>query len=146
MNFWAGSPGMSEFYIDWSEFSLRTGWGTVYDIGKRIACLSAFLVASSMLLPIWSPGQTELKYEVADNARRIEDLRRDVAGLPTRVALLEQGAINIQKDLSAIKTGQDEINAKLWGAIASFALWAAAKLFAVFGGKITQFARKDNDS
>lgn len=130
-----------KYYIDWSEFSFRTGWNNVYDFGKRIAGLAAFIVVSSALVPIWSPSQTVEQYQLNENARQLHEISNVLPGLVTDVAVIKEHLASM--DRRAIETQQSVDSLKNTGTWVIFGMlaWMAKEIFGYFG---TRFGVRGN--
>lgn len=120
------------FIIDCSSFNVLSGWGNVYDFGKRIAGLAAFVLFAASLFPIWVPGQSRLEYQVADNAEKIRALSSvpaDLAVIKVQVAALDKRMEENSGDLNQIK---NQVSLGLYGLLVGIISW----LFNLFGGKV----------
>lgn len=124
-------------WIDWSAFSLKSGWNSVEDFGKRIGGLAALFVFGAMLMPIWTPGQDGLmRYQISQNAERISAAEKRLDTIPEAIAVIkerqEQQIAQLRdtrEEVSSIKTTQ-------YGQVLGALLFLMAWLFKVFGGKL----------
>jgi hypothetical protein len=123
--------------FDFSDFSVISGWNTVYDFGKRIAGLAAFVIVSTALIPLWSPGQTALQYQLNENTRQIQLLQN----VPADLAVVKQEISDLRSEVHDTKESINSIKYELTlggvGTLAFLASW----IFNLFGGKLRQ--RKD---
>lgn len=119
------------FYLDMSQFSVLSGWGNVYSFTQRVLGLAVFVVASSTLFPIWSPGQPALQYEVSRHTEQLHEL----AGIPTKVALMDQRLQGIEATQAEIKSTVAEINARAMGVTVTVAGALLLYLLNLFGAR-----------
>lgn len=117
---------VGHFVMDLTDFSIITGWNTVYDFGKRIAGLSAFIVVAAALFPLWSPSQdSALIYQLNDNTRQLQLL----AGVPTQIAVMQEQMLQMRATMEAIKTTGTFLIVGLVG-------WMGKEIFQFLGGRM----------
>jgi len=113
------------FFIDFSGFSLKSGWDSVYDYGKRVAGLGAFVVIAAALFPIWLPSQTAMQYQLDEHTRQLANLQN----VPTDLAVLK-AQVATQKEVL------DGLTTKATMIIIGLVAWMGKEIFEYMGGKI----------
>ena len=120
------------FRLDWSEFSLRSGWGTLEAFGRRICGLAAVGLLMAALNPVWLPSQTPMQYEMRADlsaaARRLDSLEAKLATVPTDIAVMKEQIARQNEVMESFST-------RFWICISGFIAWALRQLFVEFGGK-----------
>lgn len=117
--------------LDWSGFSLKSGWNSMEAFGKRVGGLAAFVLVAASLFPIWTPGQSRLEYQLNENTRQLQALSSvptDIAIIKERLAAMEVRARENAEGIAQIRT------AAFMGAFGMLS-WMAVQLFTFFGGK-----------
>lgn len=117
--------------VDFSDFSVTRGWNTVYDFGKRIAGFAAFIAFSAAIVPLWSPSQTALQYQLSEHTeelKALKDVPRDIAVIQGDIHRLQDQEHQNAEGISRIDTRQLEGMA---GALACVVGW----IFNMLGGK-----------
>lgn len=118
--------------LDWSEFSLKSGWDTVESFGRRMCAIAVLAIGCAMVNPVWMPSQTPMQYELKADlkaaAARLDSLEAKLITMPQDVAVLkEQTARNTE--------ALESMNTRSWGLIAMLIAWACRSLFLDMGGK-----------
>ena len=118
--------------LDWSEFSLKSGWDTVESFGRRVCAIAVLTIGCAMVNPIWLPSQTPMQYEMRADlkaaSQRLDSIEAKLAKVPEDVAVLkEQTARNTE--------ALESMNTRSWGLIAMLIAWACRSLFLDLGGK-----------
>ncbi len=118
-------------HLDWSEFSIVHGWNTVYDYGKRIAAMAAFLVVCASLVPLWSPGQSALDYRLQQHESQLQELK----GVPSQIAVINQKLDEQSEKTKEIGDSVDKISAFAFTAAVGVLVFLLSWLFKAFGGQ-----------
>ena len=118
--------------LDWSEFSFRSGWGTVASFGRRTCSIVVMTIGLFIANPIPMPSQTQMQYELRSDlkaaAARLDSLETKLLTMPQDVAVLkEQTARNTE--------ALESMNMRSWGLIAMLVAGACRSLFLDLGGK-----------
>jgi hypothetical protein len=118
--------------FDFSEFSVINGWNTVYDFGKRILGLAAFIAVSTALVPLWSPGQTALQYQMDENTRQIRLLQN----VPQDISVLKQEMSDTRMEIRDIRDSVESIRVFAFTSCVGMLAFLASWVFNLFGGKL----------
>ena len=120
------------FSLDWSEFSLRSGWDTVEAFGRRVAGLAALAILCTVANPVWLPSQTAMQYEmradITTATKRLDNLEAKLTNLPSDVAVLKE-------QVSRQNQVMESFSNRFWGLIAALIAWAMRQMFIEFGGR-----------
>lgn len=127
-----------KFSLDMSDFSLKSGWDNVYDFGKRIAGLAAFICVAATIVPIWAPSQIPLEYELQSELRQHTRQLRDLETVPTDVALIKQQMTAMVKQQADTQTSLDGLQSKAWMIILGLLAWMGKEIFQFMGGRFTK--------
>jgi len=124
--------------LDWSEFSLRSGWGTVASFGRRMCSIVVMGIGLFISNPLPMPSQTPMQYEIKSDlkaaAARLDSLEAKLLTMPQDVAVLKE---QTSRNTAALES----MNTRSWGLIAMLLAWACRSLFLDLGGKESR-ARK----
>ena len=119
-------------FLDWSEFSLKSGWGTVESFGRRVCGLATLALLCAAVNPVWMLSQTPMQYEMRADLKaataRLETLESRLASVPTDIAVMKE-QINRQN------ATMESFSNRVWALIAGLLAWAARQMFIEFGGK-----------
>lgn len=99
--------------------------------GKRICGLSAFVLFTASLFPLFSPAQDPLRFRLEDQERRLEKL----SGLPSEVAVIREQISSIREQVTELRSAQDQIKNSAFAAAVGILAWIGAWLFQWFGGR-----------
>lgn len=120
------------YVIDFTGFSVTSGWNTVYDFGKRIAGLAAFIAFSAALFPIWSPSQTAVEqYQLNDLTARVQTL----SSLPADVAVIKEHLVEMERRETETQASVEALRTTGTVIILGMLAWMAKELFMFFGTK-----------
>jgi len=118
--------------LDWSEFSLRSGWGTVASFGRRMCSIVVMCIGLFMANPLSMPSQTSMQYEIKSDlkaaAARLDSLEAKLMTMPQDVAVLKEQTARNSEAL-------ESMNTRSWGLIVMLVAWACRSLFLDLGGK-----------
>jgi len=118
--------------LDWSEFSLRSGWGTVTSFGRRMCSIVVMAIGLFIANPLPMPSQTPMQYEIKSDlkaaAARLDSLEAKLMTMPQDVAVLKE---QTSRNTAALES----MNTRSWGLIAMLLAWACRSLFLDLGGK-----------
>lgn len=118
--------------LDWSEFSLASGWGTVASFGRRMCSIVVMaiglFIANPMPMPSQTPMQYEIKSDVKAAAARLDSLEAKLMTMPQDVAVLKEQTARNSEAL-------ESMNTRSWGLIVMLVAWACRSLFLDLGGK-----------
>lgn len=118
--------------LDWSEFSLKSGWNTVEAFGRRVTGLAALAILCIVANPVWLPSQTAMQYEMRADlsaaTKRLDNLESKLNNLPSDVAVLKE-QVSRQNEV------MESFSNRFWGLIAALIAWAMRQMFIEFGGK-----------
>lgn len=128
----------NRYALDFSGFSLKSGWDNVYDFGKRVAGLAAFVCVAAALFPVWSPSQIPLQYELQSELRQHTRQLRDLETVPTDVALIKQQMSVIDRRQLDTQNALDGLQSKAWMIIIGMMAWMGKEIFQFMGGKFTK--------
>ena len=124
--------------LDWSEFSLKSGWDTVESFGRRVCAIAVLAIGCAMVNPIWMPSQTSLQFEMKSDikaaAARLDSLEAKLITMPQDVAVLKEQMARNTESL-------ESMNTRSWGLIAMLIAWACRSLFLDMGGKERKIQR-----
>ena len=127
------------FSLDWSEFSLKSGWGTVQAFGSRVFGLAAVGLLMVAINPVWMPSQTPLQYEMRldlkDAAKRLDFLEAKLSDMPIKLALMEQRISQQNESITRLNDLVLSLGKGIGGLIAALIAWALRQMFIEFGGK-----------
>lgn len=118
--------------LDWSEFSLRSGWDTVEAFGRRVCGLVTLALLCAAVNPIWLPSQTPMQYEmkadISAATKRLDTLEAKLATVPVDIAVIKEQIARQNDTIESWST-------RFWAMAAGFLAWAARQMFMEFGGK-----------
>lgn len=117
-------------YLDWSNFSVKSGWDSVESFGKRVCGLAAFVLVSASLFPIWTPGQSRLEYQLNENTRQLQQL----STVPTDIAIIKEKIAGMESRIKDDGDNITQIKNTAFTASAGMLCWMAIQLFQFFGG------------
>jgi len=123
---------MREWGLDWSEFSLKSGWDTVESFGRRVCAIAVLAIGCAMVNPIWMPSQTPMQYEIKADltaaTRRLDSLEAKLSTVPSDIAVMKEQIARQNDALESLST-------RGWGLIGMLIAWACRSLFLDLGGK-----------
>ena len=129
-------PGTKTFLVfDFTDFSVMKGWNTVYDFGKRIMALAAFIAFAAALVPLWSPGQTALDYRLMQHEAEITALQSIVKDMPSQIAVINQKIDDLSVRQKATADSLDKIQAFAFTSALGVLAFVMSWLFNAFGGR-----------
>ena len=118
--------------LDWSEFSLKSGWDTMEAFGRRVCGLATLALLCAAVNPVWLPSQTPMQYEMradlSSATKRLDSLETKLATVPTDIAVMKE-QISRQNEV------MESFSTRFWICISGFIAWALRQLFMEFGGK-----------
>lgn len=118
--------------LDWSGFSLRSGWDTVEAFGRRVCGLAALALLCAAVNPVWLPSQTPMQYEMkadlASATRRLDTLEAKLSTVPTDVAVMKEQIARLNETV-------ENFSSRWWGMVLAGIAWVCRQLFMEFGGR-----------
>ena len=129
--------GTKTFLVfDFTDFSVIGGWNNVYDFGKRIMALAAFIAFAAALVPLWSPGQTALDYRLMQHENEIAALQSTVRDMPSQIAVINQKIDNLQTKQKDTSDSLERIQTCAFLSTVGVLGFVCSWLFNVFGAKV----------
>ena len=132
--------------LDWSEFSLRSGWGTVEAFGRRVCGLATIGLLIVAINPVWLPSQTPMIYQMqtdlGQSLRRLDSLEVKLADVPgklsdmsLKMAVMDQRISQQNDSIARLNELALWIGKGVGGLILAGIAWAIRMMFFDFGGK-----------
>lgn len=118
--------------LDWSGFSLRSGWDTVEAFGRRVCGIAALALVCAALNPVWLPSQTPLQYKLEANmdaaTKRLDSFEAKFASVPTDIAVMKEQISRQNEQIESFSN-------RFWALIIGLLAWFAREMFREFGGR-----------